>query len=303
MKIFTEFRKNVFTGLGGSCILWSEEVTIVTMQEKLFALMADKNITAAALARETGIPNSSLADILKGKTEKIAIAKIFPLAKYFDCSVDYLVLNEITDPRHGKTSGFQVGYDEMIHIQKYRALHPLSRNVVDTTVKALEIMEAAKTQTQAKEDTSDAERAKLYAVELPETVQDMDEVRVYDQPAAAGTGNYLDEYVQYEVIAFPRKDVPYRTDFGVRVSGDSMEPHYKNGDIVFVENTPEIRDGEIGVVILNGNSYIKELGVDYDTNEVFLISINNKYDPIQVHEYDDINTVGRVVGVWSGDEE
>ena len=37
------------------------------------------------------------------------------------------------------------------------------------------------------------------------------------------------------MVSFPEKSVPKGADFGVRVSGDSMEPVYHDGQIVWVE--------------------------------------------------------------------
>ena len=74
----------------------------MNMQEKILSLLEDRKITPAALAREIGIPNSTLADILKGKTERVAINTIFPIANFFGCSVNYLALDELSDPGYDK---------------------------------------------------------------------------------------------------------------------------------------------------------------------------------------------------------
>ncbi len=46
---------------------------------------------------------------------------------------------------------------------------------------------------------------------------------VYYLPASAGTGEFLDDE-NYDLVSFPQNTVPDGADFGVRVSGDSMEP-------------------------------------------------------------------------------
>ena len=45
---------------------------------------------------------------------------------------------------------------------------------------------------------------------------------------SAGTGAFLDEG-SFEMVSFPASTVPDGADFGVRVSGDSMEPVYHDG--------------------------------------------------------------------------
>ena len=52
---------------------------------------------------------------------------------------------------------------------------------------------------------------------------------------------------------------PEQTDFGVRISGDSMEPLYHTGDVAWIQKKDSLANGEIGIFYLNGNTYIKEL--------------------------------------------
>jgi len=73
---------------------------------------------------------------------------------------------------------------------------------------------------------------------------------------SAGTGAFLDEG-NYDMIRFPRDKVPEKADFGVRVSGDSMEPVYHDGQIVWVQECERIDVGQIGVFIYDGEGYLK----------------------------------------------
>ena len=120
------------------------------------------------------------------------------------------------------------------------------------------------------------------------------EVPVYFQPASAGTGTFLDSH-DYDIMEFPFDEVPIKTTFGVRVSGDSMEPEYLDGDIVFVRQQPTVDPGEIGIFILDGNSYIKKLSSNGKTAK--LVSLNPKYSPIIVGENDAFKPLGKVIGV------
>lgn len=76
------------------------------------------------------------------------------------------------------------------------------------------------------------------------------EMPVSTLAVSAGTGKFLDEN-QFEMIRFPKSAVPVEADFGVRVNGDSMEPVYHDGQIVWVEKTDTLRPGEVGVFICN----------------------------------------------------
>ena len=117
------------------------------------------------------------------------------------------------------------------------------------------------------------------------------EVKFYGS-VSAGTGLYLDDE-QVETISFGADMVPKGTDFCLKVNGDSMEPMFHNGDYVFIKRENDFRNGTIGVVIVNGEAYIKKLYVNEEV--VKLVSLNKKYNDITVNNDDTIKYVGTVV--------
>ncbi len=124
-----------------------------------------------------------------------------------------------------------------------------------------------------------------------------DEVDVFDEAAAAGLGNYLGAPVA-RTEQYPPGILPRGTDFGVLISGDSMEPRIPNGCTAFVQSRPAIDAGEIGIFVLNGQSFCKRLLVDHDKREVRLCSFNPKYPDIVIRESDELRTLGRVLGCF-----
>ncbi len=90
------------------------------------------------------------------------------------------------------------------------------------------------------------------------------------------------------------EDVPYSADFALTISGDSMMPTLKNGQIVWVCQQSTLEPGEIGIFYLNGQAFCKELV--QDEKGVVLYSHNPKYSPIRVSEYDELLVFGKVVG-------
>jgi phage repressor protein C with HTH and peptisase S24 domain len=73
-----------------------------------------------------------------------------------------------------------------------------------------------------------------------------------------------------------------------------MEPKYINHQTVWVHQQDILLHGEIGIFCYNGNAFCKKL---YDNEEgLFLISLNQKYDPIEIKEGDSFKTFGKVVG-------
>ena len=112
----------------------------------------------------------------------------------------------------------------------------------------------------------------------------------FAQPASAGTGNILDSDLAEELFV-PESAEAEQVDFVISVGSDSMEPTYHDGDNVFVEKRDIIEIGEIGIFVVNGDVYIKELG------NKCLISHNEKYKPIRIGESDSVYCCGRVIGM------
>ena len=83
-------------------------------------------------------------------------------------------------------------------------------------------------------------------------------------------------------------------DFGVCVSGDSMEPLYLNGQIIWVHQQETLEDGEIGIFFLDGEAYVQKYHQAPDG--ISLISMNKKYAPIKVSSGSVFRTFGKVVG-------
>ncbi|MBR4607562.1 MAG: helix-turn-helix domain-containing protein [Lachnospiraceae bacterium] len=117
-------------------------------------------------------------------------------------------------------------------------------------------------------------------------------IKLFREMASAGTGNFLDgeEYEWYEAGI----EVPAEADFGVRLSGDSMEPRFVNHQVVWVHQQDTLANGEIGIFCLNGSAYCKKLQDDADG--AFLISLNPQYPPMKIHDADSLKIFGRVVG-------
>lgn len=118
---------------------------------------------------------------------------------------------------------------------------------------------------------------------------------LYNIAASAGTGQFLDSS-DYETVDVGA-DVPETADFGVRLSGDSMEPRFNDGDIVWVSRDKMPKNGEIGIFLWDENVYCKKLE---KTGEALrLISLNEKYPPISIGGEADLRSFGKVVGKWN----
>ena len=147
--------------------------------------------------------------------------------------------------------------------------------------------------------------------ELPEIAdgEPFEEFKLFDMPAAAGTGTYLEDE-NFKIVRFPYGKAPANTDFCIRVSGDSMEPIFRSGQIAFIRQCSEVNRGDVGIFILNGFSYIKQYAerapayqeVEAYTdsrgrvhNKAYLVSFNRKYRPIPIRPTDNLSVVGKVL--------
>ena len=79
-------------------------------------------------------------------------------------------------------------------------------------------------------------------------------------------------------------------DFALEVQGDSMEPLYKNGDIVFIRKQDDVRDGQVAAVVIDDGLPI---GVQ-------LMPINPAYEPMlfTAENSDVIRILGLAVGYF-----
>ena len=125
--------------------------------------------------------------------------------------------------------------------------------------------------------------------------------------ASAGTGMFLDEG-SYEMIRVPRSIVPHGAEFGVRVSGDSMEPAFHDGQIVWVQSCDQIAPGEVGIFGYAGDGYIKAYAEqDPEDQDAFtdsrgivhkqpvMVSYNKKYAPRVISPDEEFRIFGRVL--------
>lgn len=111
------------------------------------------------------------------------------------------------------------------------------------------------------------------------------------QKASAGYGQYVDD-ADIEMV-YVKESVPENAGFGIHVSGDSMEPRFHNGDLVWVEKKDTLNSGEIGVFYLDGNIYIKRL--EYGSSSPCLKSLNRRYKPIPIKETSVFTVWGKVL--------
>ena len=87
-----------------------------------------------------------------------------------------------------------------------------------------------------------------------------------------------------------------KEEFGLKVSGDSMNKLFDEGDVVVVEKDSIVENGQLGVVMINGyNGTVKR--IRYNGDQIILIpeSNNPSHYPQVYGKNDEVKIVGRVV--------
>lgn len=110
--------------------------------------------------------------------------------------------------------------------------------------------------------------------------------RMHRMKASAGAGYDLENDDEWREVRIYDCQEAHDADFAVEVDGDSMEPDYHDGEIVFVKLADEVPVGAVGLFIHDGKGYIKERG------EKCLISRNPDYPDI----HGECCVVGAVIG-------
>lgn len=205
-------------------------------------------ITGAAIGNYENGVSSPKAEILY---------QVFNVLK---CDANFLFQDEMQE-----LQAEHLAPAELEHIKKYRTLDEYGTAAVDSilSIEYERCMQTAR-------------------VEQPTRI-----IRLYQLPASAGSGEYLDDD-SWEEMKIP--DIPeYRgADFAVRVHGDSMMPTFANGDIVLVREQDIVLVGDIGLFAIEGEGYIKEYG------KKVLISHNKEYPNIPLRE--GVRCFGKIIG-------
>lgn len=83
--------------------------------------------------------------------------------------------------------------------------------------------------------------------------------------------------------------------FALLIKGDSMSPDIQNGDKIIVRQQPEVENGQIAVVLINGHDAVCKEFKRLD-NGIMLISRNPNYSPMVFTPEEIENTPVRIIG-------
>ena len=193
---------------------------------------------------------------------------LFELCDIFGVSIDDFFPSQNEALQAPTTSPIQTIYDQLHQPRQVKVLNYAERQLNEQ-----------RNEEETKENEV-SEAIRLYSYDY------------YDHPASAGTGQYLND-VRVERIELP---VDVDADFVIPIKGDSMEPDYHDGDLVFIQTSVDLNDGVIGVFNYNGDAYIKQLVIDKD--QAYLHSLNPAYKDMPITPDTDFRIIGEVVDLY-----
>ena len=256
--------------------------------KRIKKIKTEQKITNDELAERTGIAGGTLAKILAGISESPKLSNFVAICEALNCSLDYIMYGI-----EENSNNYTLSDDEIEMIERFRALDDRGR---DTVLSVLEKQEGFS----RGEQPAAPKRARILSPEplrarLAAAYEQSDNgfgkrtLPLYDLPVSAGVGVMLDSDTADEITVSDNTRTR-EADFALRISGNSMEPRYRDGDILLVQETDTVEFGELGIFILDGNGFFKVFGGDR------LFSLNKEYGDILLKDFDDVRVAGRVIG-------
>lgn len=262
-----------------------------TYIDRIKKLKSEKKMTNDRLAEKTGIPLGTLSKLLAGMSESPKLSSIVAICNALDCSVEYIVTGM---PEN--TNNYTLSAQEISFIEAYRRLDRWGQGMLETVLAKETERVSASSETEAEEAKPISAGGRIlrpvsgvgrYAG--TQVSGGKRSIKLYELPVSAGVGVYLDD-AGASTISIPVAEKTAEADYALRISGDSMEPKYHNGDVVLVQNTDNVEIGELGIFLLDGSGFFKAYAGDR------LLSLNPEYGPILLKDFSDIQCKGRVVG-------
>ncbi len=246
-----------------------------------------QKMTNDELAARTGIPGGTLSKILAGISESPKLCNIVAICEALNCSLDYIMYG-----LEENKNNYTLSDDEIEMIEQLRTLDERGRESVQAVIEQ-----------QATYAAKPAQRKASAHVFAPETLAERlsaayaqndngigkRTLPLYDLPVSAGVGVTLDGDSTEEITVRDNSRTR-EADFALRISGNSMEPRYHDGDILLVQETDTVEFGELGIFILDGSGFFKVFGGDR------LYSLNPDFGDILLKDFQDVRVAGRVIG-------
>ena len=218
--------------------------------------MKQKGVDRNTLCADLDLKYTTVRDWLKGITYP-RIGKIELLANYFNINKSDLIENKISTAQPSDSL-----LEEITNTA--RKLNTENKKIVLRTSEDLLKEQKNEEETKINEVS---EVISLYQVE------------VVSETAAACGFNYGFGYDDTDREAIEVSERPPRHDIATKVSGDSMQPDYQDGDILYLADKGlTTYNGDLAVIAYGDRSYFKKIYTE--NGRLRLVSLNDKYEDI-----------------------
>ena len=277
------------------------------MNKRLRELRKDiLNLTQKEFGDKIGLSATGLGEIEKGRNS-FSERYIKLICQTFNINEEWLrngeepIFNEENEEKNIIDTLKKQGVKPMVLeiIENYLEMSDTSKEIFDEYLKKLISKENNNINPKEVNNIIPLEEATITEEELSVTLEnnmiDLQDIKIYDTPISAVKGSFINDYEPFDIIKVNLKTCPQarRCDFALKVRGDSMEPYYYDGDIVFVKEQPSLDNGQIGIFIYEDEAYIKKYSLQEDG--VYLISLNKSYPPIKIDENNAFKICGLVL--------
>ena len=217
--------------------------------------MEQKGVDRNTLCADLDLKYTTVRDWLKGITYP-RIGKIELLANYFNINKSDLIENKIST---AQPSDYLL---EKI-TNTARKLNTDNKKIVLRTSEEL-------WESQNEEETKINEVSEVISLY---------QVEVVSETAAACGFNYGFGYEDTDIETIEVDEKPPHHDIATKVSGDSMQPDYQDGDILYlVDKGLTTYSGNLAVIAYGDRSYFKKIYTE--NGRLRLVSLNDKYGDI-----------------------
>lgn len=131
---------------------------------------------------------------------------------------------------------------------------------------------------------------------LPENVIPIDQSHLIEIPLighiACGEPITADQNIEGYITEYFPDSVDPDSIFALKCEGDSMEPYILDGDIAYIRQQPEVEDGEIAAVLVDGDTKATLKRVKRVGDQVILSPDNPRFSPIVL----DQDHPGKIIG-------
>ena len=241
--------------------------------------MEQKGVDRNTLCADLDLKYTTVRDWLKGITY-LRIGKIELLANYFNINKSDLIENKLSTTQPSDSL-----LEEITNTAR-KLNTDNKKNVLRMSEDLLNEQE---------------KRRKAKINEVSEAIN-LYQVEVVSETAAACGFNYGFGYEDTDRVTIEVDEQPPHHDIATKVSGDSMQPNYQDGDILYLADKGlTTYNGDLAVIAYGDRSYFKKIYTE--NGRLRLVSLNDKYEDIILDfppAEDTHIKIFAVVGVYRG---